>query len=124
YDPELWNSHRNPVIHLDIEPAEYQLNYQPCVEIVGNIAQSLDKMGSYISEYARLSPTALSVLEEVALQRQVIKTYPNVYHKQGFHPLALIKSMQSIITPDTTRCLDMGSFQIWIARYLSCFRAR
>ncbi|EPF1752365.1 acetolactate synthase AlsS [Vibrio alginolyticus] len=124
YDPELWNCHRNPVIHLDIEPAEYQLNYQPCVEIVGNIAQSLDKMGSYISEYARLSPTALSVLEEVALQRQVIKTYPNVYNKQGFHPLALIKAMQSIITPDTTLCLDMGSFHIWIARYLSCFRAR
>ncbi|SHG02173.1 acetolactate synthase AlsS [Vibrio gazogenes] len=124
YDPELWNSKRCPVIHLDIEPAEYQLNYQPCVEIVGNIAQSLDQMADRISDYARLSPMALSVLEDVAQQRQIIKAYPNVYNQQGFHPLTLIKAMQSIIAPDTTLCLDMGSFHIWIARYLSCFRAR
>ncbi|WNJ95749.1 acetolactate synthase AlsS [Vibrio ruber] len=124
YDPELWNSQRCPVVHLDIEPAEYQLNYQPCVEIVGDIAQSLDQMRHRITGYSRLSPMAMSVLEEVAQQRQIIRTYPNVSTQKGFHPLTLIKAMQSIIAPDTTLCLDMGSFHIWIARYLSCFRAR
>ncbi|MBT2980007.1 acetolactate synthase AlsS, partial [Vibrio anguillarum] len=112
------------IIHLDIEPAEYQLNYQPCVEIVGNIVQSLDDMTDCVTNFARLSPKALSILEEVAQQRQIIKSYPTRQSQHGFHPLTLIKAMQSIITPDTTLCLDMGSFHIWIARYLSCFRAR
>lgn len=124
YDPELWNAKQSPIIHLDIEPAEYQLNYQPCVEIVGNIVQSLDDMTDCVTNFARLSPKALSILEEVAQQRQIIKSYPTRQSQHGFHPLTLIKAMQSIITPDTTLCLDMGSFHIWIARYLSCFRAR
>ncbi|MFC3022650.1 acetolactate synthase AlsS [Vibrio zhugei] len=124
YDPELWNRHRSAIIHVDIEPAEYQLNYQPCVEIVGDIAQSLEQVSNAISEATSLSPMAASILDEVATQREVIKHYPIKHTAQGFHPLTLIKAMQEIVSTDTTMCLDMGSFHIWIARYLSCFRAR
>lgn len=32
--------------------------------------------------------------------------------------------MQDIVNSDVTLCVDMGSFHIWIARYLYSFRAR
>jgi acetolactate synthase-1/2/3 large subunit len=32
--------------------------------------------------------------------------------------------LQKILTPDTTLCLDMGSFHLWMARHLYSFRAR
>jgi thiamine pyrophosphate-dependent acetolactate synthase large subunit-like protein len=31
---------------------------------------------------------------------------------------------QRILSDDMTLCLDMGSFHIWLARYLYSFRAR
>lgn len=124
YDPDLWNQKDCPVIHLDIEPAEYQQHYQPDIELVGNIATTVEQMTNRMSSYSRLSPLSLSILEEVAHRRQLIKAYPAVWNKGGFHPLSIIKAMQSLITPDMTMCLDMGSFHIWLARYMGCFRAR
>jgi acetolactate synthase-1/2/3 large subunit len=40
------------------------------------------------------------------------------------HPLKLVSSLQNILTSDVTFCSDMGSFHIWLARYLYSFRVR
>lgn len=47
-------------------------------------------------------------------------------HMSGFaiHPLRLVRAMQDIVNSDVTLCVDMGSFHIWIARYLYSFRTR
>src|ERR1700677_1683201 len=38
--------------------------------------------------------------------------------------MRLVKELQSLLGDDMTLCLDMGSFHIWLARYLYSFRAR
>jgi acetolactate synthase-1/2/3 large subunit len=38
--------------------------------------------------------------------------------------LRIVKELQDIVDANTTMCVDMGSFHIWIARYLHSFRAR
>jgi acetolactate synthase I/II/III large subunit len=124
YAPELWNRQRCPIIHLDVEPAEFEHYYQPCVEVIGHIEKSLDAMRVRLNKKYQLSLTASTILNEVAHQRQLITNYKAKSHQDGFHPLELLKAMQAVITPNTTLCLDMGSFHIWIARYLNCFRAR
>jgi acetolactate synthase-1/2/3 large subunit len=40
------------------------------------------------------------------------------------HPLRLISELQKILTPDMTVCSDMGSFSLYLCRYLFSFRAR
>jgi acetolactate synthase I/II/III large subunit len=40
------------------------------------------------------------------------------------HPLRIVKELQDVVDAHTTMCVDMGSFHIWIARYLHSFRAR
>jgi acetolactate synthase-1/2/3 large subunit len=40
------------------------------------------------------------------------------------HPMRLVKELQSLLASDMTLCLDMGSFHIWLARYLYSFRPR
>jgi acetolactate synthase-1/2/3 large subunit len=40
------------------------------------------------------------------------------------HPLRLIHELKQFLTPDTTACLDMGSFHLWIAHHLYSFRPR
>jgi acetolactate synthase-1/2/3 large subunit len=40
------------------------------------------------------------------------------------HPMRLISELQKILTPDVTVCSDMGTFSIYLSRYLFSFRAR
>ena len=40
------------------------------------------------------------------------------------HPLQIVRELEQFVTPDVTMCLDMGTFHIWLARYLLSFRAR
>lgn len=40
------------------------------------------------------------------------------------HPLRIVNELQDIVDAHTTMCVDMGSFHIWIARYLRSFCAR
>src|SRR5207302_8546122 len=40
------------------------------------------------------------------------------------HPLRLVSELQKILTPDVTVCSDMGSFSMYLSRYLFSFRAR
>jgi acetolactate synthase I/II/III large subunit len=40
------------------------------------------------------------------------------------HPLRIISELQQILTPDMTVCSDMGSFSLYLCRYLFSFRAR
>jgi len=45
-------------------------------------------------------------------------------HGVPIHPMRLVHELQRVLTDDMTLCLDMGSFHIWLARYLYSFRAR
>jgi acetolactate synthase I/II/III large subunit len=40
------------------------------------------------------------------------------------HPLRLVHELQQILSDDVTICSDMGSFHIWMMRYLYSFRPR
>lgn len=40
------------------------------------------------------------------------------------HPMRLVHELQTVLSDDMTICSDMGSFHIWLARYLYSFRAR
>ncbi len=76
YDPELWMPAHHELIHIDIDPADYQNHYRPCLEIVGDLAHSLEQISQQVSAVTPLSQRAGQVLDIVAAQRQRIQTYP------------------------------------------------
>ena len=45
YPPRVWNREgQTPVLHIDFEPAEIDQHYDPALELVGDIAQTLSKL--------------------------------------------------------------------------------
>jgi len=44
-------------------------------------------------------------------------------NNEPVHPLRIIHELQKLVSDNVTLCSDMGSFQIWLARYLYSFRA-
>ena len=64
------------------------------------------------------------MLKEIAKEREDTARISKTKQGTPIHPLRLVSELQSLLTPDTTLCLDMGSFHLWVARNLHSFRSR
>ena len=124
YEPAQWSNGTAELVHIDVMPAETDSDYLPDVELVGDIADTLDLLTEQISQRIDLSASAVEILEDRRQQRELLAQKGRSLNQFAIHPLRLVRAMQDIVNSDVTLCVDMGSFHIWIARYLYSFRAR
>lgn len=124
YEPAQWSNGTAELVHIDVMPAETDSDYLPDVELVGDIADTLDLLTEQIPQRINLSASAVEILEDRRQQRELLAQKGRSLNQFAIHPLRLVRAMQDIVNCDVTLCVDMGSFHIWIARYLYSFRAR
>jgi acetolactate synthase I/II/III large subunit len=124
YWPSIWNKgKKRPIVHLDVLPADIDNSYCPSVEMVGDIASTLVLLTPLVSRSA-LEPSVKRLLERIANDREELARSSAGLSGTPVHPLRIAAELQRILTPDTTLCLDMGSFHLWMVRHLYSFRAR
>jgi len=124
YEPAMWNSGNAILVHIDVLPAETDNRYLPDAELVGDIAQTVRKIAERVTTPLQLSPAASAILDDRQHQRQLLALQGASLDQFALHPLRIVRAMQDIINSDVSLTVDMGSFHIWIARYLYSFRAR
>lgn len=121
YDEAAWNKgHRRDIVHIDAVPCDIDAAYKPAIEIVGDIADTIRSLAPQLRLSQRTNPALRAVIDEMAMIREKGSRENGV----PVHPLRLIADLQAIVADDVTLCLDMGSFHIWLARYLQVFRPR
>lgn len=123
YRPSMWNTGNAVLVHIDVLPADMDNCYLPDIELVGDIAQTIRKIATRISVPIALNPGSAIVLEDRQKQHQLLAMQGANLNQFAIHPLRIVRAMQDIIDDDITLTVDMGSFHIWIARYLHSFRA-
>jgi acetolactate synthase-1/2/3 large subunit len=124
YDPSIWNKARDrSIVHIDTLAADLDNCYCPSVELTGDIAQTLVALTSLIKREAGvvLSDT---ILRDIVEQRATLAEDAARNSGVPIHPLRLAAELQHFLAPDVTVCLDMGSFHLWLARYVYSFKAR
>lgn len=125
YDPVLWNgTGERQLLHIDALPAEIDSSYCPAVELVGSISANLARLTRMLHQPLARDPAITALLGEIRAQRHQLAEHAGRLEGTPIHPLRIVKELQDIIGQDMTLCVDMGSFHIWIARYLYSFRAR
>jgi len=123
YEPALWNHGRNrDIIHLDVTPADIDRDYRPQVELIGDIAATVRSLANSIEK--SVLPADSNLLAEIARNRELFEQLAVAKNGRPIHPMRLVRELQGLLSDDMTLCLDMGSFHIWLARYLYSFRAR
>lgn len=122
YEPALWNHnlHRD-LIHIDVVRADIDRDYSPRLELIGNIAETLQLLATSLAVTSRADG---GLLAEIALDRQAFNQRAAGLNGVPIHPMRLVHELQKLISEDMTLCLDMGSFHIWLARHLYSFRPR
>jgi acetolactate synthase I/II/III large subunit len=104
-------------------PADLDNSYQPCVELTGDIAQTLNALAPQLTR-ATKSALSATILEAIVAERNQLAEQSAKRNETPIHPLRLIHELKQFLSSDTTVCLDIGSFQLWMARHLYSFRAR
>lgn len=124
YDPVLWN-HKpgRPIINIDVVAAELDNAFIPSIELLGCIAGTMARLRQETGKLMP-SPEMVGILE--AYHRSQKAAFNNFTRPapHTLHPLEIVRVLQDFVRPDMTLCFDMGSFHIWLARYLYVFRAR
>jgi len=124
YWPSLWNKGRDrTIVHVDVVPAEIENDYDPAVELIGNIEESLGALTPLLRR-PPIDASSKALLARIAQDREQMRAEAAKLSGSPIHPLRLIAELQDILTPDVTVCSDMGSFSMYLARYLYSFRAR
>jgi acetolactate synthase-1/2/3 large subunit len=123
YEPGLWNKGRKrPLVHIDVVYADIDKDYRPRIELTGDVATTLRALAAQVE---RQSPSAdAKLLSDIARDRRHFSEQAAARNGIPIHPMRLVHELQDMLSDDMTLCLDMGSFHIWLARYLYSFRAR
>jgi acetolactate synthase I/II/III large subunit len=124
YWPPLWNGDtKRKIVHIDVMPFDLDNSYQPYVELIGDIAQTLEALTAGITRSHR-SALSSTILEQIVVERRKLAAESAARRGSPVHPLRIVHELQQVLSPDITVCLDMGSFHLWIARHLYSFRPR
>ena len=129
YDASIWNKSgkKRAIIHVDQIPYDVDNDYSPAVEVIGDIAESLSQLTSRLSLNPELRPEEISHVQEAKNLKDQFLQGIDVKKVDGLvHPLEVVHSLQRLLdtSADITLFIDMGTFHIWIARYLIVHRPR
>jgi len=124
YDPSIWNHARSAkLVHIDSTRADIDNFYTPSVEVLGDVAASLNCLSELVGSRS-LAPDIERFLSTLASERAQRLEGAGRYTDNPIHPLRIVTELQKWLTDDVTLCVDMGSFHLWIAHFLFSFRAR
>lgn len=72
YEPSMWNSGDATLVHIDVLPAYEERNYVPDLELVGDIAETLNLLANRIDHKLELSQRASEILVDRQHQRDLL----------------------------------------------------
>ncbi len=126
YDPALWNSDvGRTVIHIDSVPADIDNNYQPTLELLGNVAATL---AALTDNLAGLTLTT-DYQTEITKQRKALADIDTAAGNHtpdgpGLNPVAVVLRLREELGDDATITCDIGSVYIYIARHFRVYEPR
>jgi acetolactate synthase I/II/III large subunit len=129
YDPVLWNGNPNlqgrTVVHIDSLPADIDNNYQPTLELRGDVAATLTALTGNLAGLT-LTPEYGA---EIAKQRDALADIDTAArnrppHGVGLDPVAVLLRLREELDDDATIACDIGSVYIYVARHFRVYEPR
>lgn len=117
YAPAKWHMSNADIIHIDTMPADINKNYQPEVEVVGNIPNALE----------RIMNKAVRLQEPVPflnLRKRMVEEHES-YAQDLSYPVKPQKALidcRRVMDKDDIVISDVGANKVWIARHYNCYK--
>lgn len=117
YDAHLWNKDINrKVIHLDEVELSIDSSYQPHLEIRGDIPTTLEALTPLLADL-HMKPVARKKLDFQLERLNTVELPTGGESDNGMDPLMVVQTLREVLPDETIVASDIGSFQIYMARY-------
>jgi len=126
YDPVLWNNDPGrTVVHIDSMPAEIDNNYQPTLELRGNVAATLTALTESLAGLT----LSITYQAEIDTQRNALVNIDIAAQNHdpdgpGLDPVAVVLRLRAELDDDATIACDVGSVYIYMARHFRVYEPR
>jgi acetolactate synthase I/II/III large subunit len=121
YHPSLWNADRSKrIIHADFIPAEIDENYLPEIELIGDLAQTLEMLNARLGTLN--APLAFDLDSQRTVREAVLADfaeYSNDATRGRIRPQKVLWDVSRALNPEDIVLSDVGAHKMWIARYLN-----
>ncbi len=117
FSPSKWNRTQNhKIIHLDVRPAHIHSLYQPQVQVVGDISDSLEKIA--VRCHREDEPELFFRLKELMLE-----DYSAAESDDGFpiKPQRVLHDIRQVLGQEDILISDVGAHKMWIGRQYNCY---
>lgn len=117
YAPAKWHMSNADIIHIDTMPADINKNYQPEVEVVGNIPDALERI---MNKAARLQEP----VPFLNLRKRMVEEHES-YAQDLSYPVKPQKALidcRRVMDKDDIVISDVGANKVWIARHYNCYK--
>ncbi len=125
YDPEIWNRRgKATVIHLAYRAADIHLTYQPEIELIGEIAETIKALQPQLVKRTNIPEIPeIKRLHDALFQQ--IEHGKSLQGKNGLiHPLRFIHELRTAIDDEVIIMCDIGTVYMWMARYFMSYEPR
>lgn len=117
YSPKKWNPlGQTPIIHIGELSAEIDSSYIPIVEVVGDIADSLDNI------LKRADRSGKTVSSFAKLRTELKEEYEFYANDDSFplKPQKIIYDLRQVMGAEDIVISDVGAHKMWMARHYHC----
>lgn len=119
HPPSVWNHDNNKdILHIDFTPADPDTYYNPCTELVGDIATNLDLLGKELGSYRY----------EGNYPEKVKKELDDRLFKEGVEdgsvplkPRRIVADVREVLGKQDILCLDNGIYKLWFSRHYKTY---
>ncbi|HZD13437.1 MAG TPA: acetolactate synthase large subunit, partial [Candidatus Binatus sp.] len=110
YPPEIWNGKSNSraIVNIDKTPAEIDMSYQPQVQLVGSINDTLQLLTNYLDSEPKQY--------EDNTRRELLKEMQEGDSLKPMKPRRVLQSLRKILGHEDILVTDVGEHKNWISR--------
>lgn len=115
--PSKWDARPDmTIIHIDTQSADVNRDYQPAVEVVGEISES-------IYEILRMVRRSSIPKEMLAIRQQMETEQLEMAADDSFpmKPARILSDIRKVMGRQDILVSDVGAHKMWIARHYNCY---
>ncbi len=117
FAPIKWNKQGNhKIIHIDSTPSHVNKMYQPMLEIIGDISDSLNQIAKR-SKRTTEPEWALEIKQEMVSEHESYEndsSYP-------VKPQKILNDVRKVMDREDIVISDVGAHKMWISRHYNCY---
>jgi acetolactate synthase-1/2/3 large subunit len=117
YAPAKWHLGNADVIHIDSMPADINKNYQPQVEVVGAIPDSLERI---MAKAARLQEPKFAL----DIRKRMVEEHESYANDMSYpvKPQKALIDCRRVMGENDIVISDVGANKVWVARHYNCYK--